>query len=52
MWWFELTYVEDEPNLLVSYFHINPITKVLEVNKKLAKNEEEFIKYYEEIKSL
>lgn len=53
MWWCsEIVYLFDKPNILISYFSINKLTKIVEIHKKLVKDEDEFVKYYNEIKSL
>lgn len=53
MYWFSnIVDVGNETMILISYFHINPDTKRLEVHTKISKDEDEFRVYYNKIKCL
>lgn len=53
MYWFSnIVDVGNETMILVNYYHINPSTKRVEVHTKISKDEDEFLIYYNKIKSL
>lgn len=52
MYWVSNVINNQEPSILISYFHINPISKIIEIHTKEAKNQQEFEQYYEKVKSL
>lgn len=44
--------VDGKDGVLIAYFHINPTTKEVEIHTKICQDEDEFIPYYNRIKSL
>jgi hypothetical protein len=53
MWWISARLdVDREEFLIISYFHINPDTKKLEVRHKTAQDEAEFCAWYLQYKCL
>ena len=51
-WVSSLVKIKEDPHVMISYFHINPITKVVEIHYKVSKDEDEFKLHYEKVKSL
>jgi hypothetical protein len=53
MYWVQnLVDAGDETCVIIAYFHIDPASKEVQVHTKVCKDEDEFILYYNKIKSL
>lgn len=53
MYWVKaIVLLNEEPNVLIGYYHLNPISKIIEIHTKVSKNEDEFKIHYERVKSL
>lgn len=53
MYWVQnLVELDGEDLIVVAYYHIDPTTKELTVHTKISKDEDEFIHYYQKVKSI